>query len=390
MFVRKHAIASCYLAVLIAGCMPDRDNPLDPNGTNFRKLDSGTADSEGLPDQEIPDQFMPDLKAWLPDQCVPVCSPKLCGKPDSCGGTCKAGSGCYTPPGTWVSIPPAGFKMPASFQVGSPDGKGSLPKESCRTGYETLQKVTLTNRFEIQTTEVTQGHFKKVLGYNPSHFQNCGSSCPVEKVNWHEAAAYCNALSSKAGLTQCYSCTGLGTNASCKETNSTKGKGIYSCPGFRLPTEAEWEFAYRAMTTTAFYNGGIANCSGTDANASKIGWYCANSAVTYAGCDDGSGLSCGSKCMGPHPVGQKKPNAWGLYDMAGNVWEWCHDTGISRNTAPLTDPVGTYMSYISRSLRGGSWKNTAGALRAANCSFFGYTPMKVYDFGFRCTRTNNQ
>jgi len=244
---------------------------------------------------------------------------------------------------------------------------GSPKSDTCRYSNEPEQiSVTLTHKFEMQTMEVTQDQFFSVMGYRPSNFSSCGGTCPVEQVSWHEAVAYCNALSGKVGLTACYACSGSKENVTCKETTATTGKGIYTCKGFRLPTEAEWEYAYRATTTTAFYNGGIVACSGTDGNAGKIGWYSANSGSTT------------------HPVGKKDPNKWGLYDMAGNVWEWCHDGYQSDlGSSALTDPV---FSGSSRVLRGGSCFNNPLFLRAANRDSSSPTYRFNY-FGFRCSRT---
>ena len=243
------------------------------------------------------------------------------------------------PQNNWVTI------KAGTFQMGSPDGTGTQPKENCRATNETQLKVTLTRDFEMQTTEVTQDQFYAVMGYKPWKFTSCGGTCPVEQVTWDEAAAYTNALSSKAGLTACYSCTGIGTSVKCQETSATKGKGIYTCLGYRLPTEAEWEYAYRAGTTTAFYNGGISSCKGKDPNLDKIGWYDQNSSTTM------------------HPAGKKTANAWGLSDMAGNVWEWCHDWLTTYPKTSVIDPVGATGSLRVR--RGGSWGDAADRARAA-------------------------
>jgi formylglycine-generating enzyme required for sulfatase activity len=273
----------------------------------------------------------------------------------------------------WVTVKAGTFKM------------GSPTSESCRNSDETQHHVTLTHKFEIQSTEVTQGQFKALMGYNPSKFPSCGINCPVEGVSWHTAAAYCNALSKKRSITPCYLCSGAGANVVCQETTATQGKGIYSCLGFRLPTEAEWEYSYRAGTSTAFYSGGITNCSSADANADKIGWYTYNSKVQYSGCSDLSNAG-GDKCSGPHPGGKKGPNIWGLHDMAGNVHEWCHDNyQKALGTSATTDPVGS-TSGLGRVVRGGSWHRPPGFVRAADR--YTYMPTGQSSFlGFRCVRT---
>ncbi|MBW2734609.1 MAG: formylglycine-generating enzyme family protein [Deltaproteobacteria bacterium] len=251
---------------------------------------------------------------------------------------------------------------------------GSPSSEGCKyLGYEIEHDVTLTHDFEMQTTEVTGGHFLAVMGYDPSYDKNCGSDCPVEWVTWHEAVAYCNTLSGSRGLAACYSCSGDRASVRCQEATGYEGQALYTCPGYRLPTEAEWEYAYRAGTTTAYYNGDNApnecnECITIDPNADSIAWYCANS-------DDAK-----------HPVGQKQANAWGLYDMAGNVYEWCHDTWdpLLDSTA-VTNPVAP-LGDFNRVLRGGNWRDPPRQLRAAYRTLGGAV-LPGHIMGFRCARS---
>ena len=260
---------------------------------------------------------------------------------------------------TWVTIPAGTFTM------GSP-GNGS-----CRYSDEDQHHVTLTRSFEIQATEVTQRQFEALMGYNPSTFKNCGANCPVETVNWHEAVAYCNALSAQAALAPCYTCNAGGASVTCDVASAYAGANIYACPGYRLPTDAEWEYAYRAGTQKAYYRGdndpSACGCSPPDTNLSAIAWYCANSGET------------------PHPVGQKQGNKWHLYDMAGNVSEWCHDWYAHRlGNGAVSDPWGL-PSARYRVLRGGSWSFEADFARAADRDDAEPTS-RFNDIGFRCVR----
>ena len=218
--------------------------------------------------------------------------------------------------------------QPGTFMMGSPSS------ESGRDSDETQHEVTLTQGFYMQTTEVTQGQWKAVMGSNPSYFPNCGDNCPVEKVSWNDVQSFITKM-------------------------NERGEGTY-----RLPTEAEWEYCARAGTITAFYNGGISETGcNLDPNLNQIGWYCGNAS---------------SKT---HPVAQKQPNAWGLYDMSGNVWEWCQDWYGSYPTSSVTDPTGP-TSGSSRVLRGGYWYNYARYCRSANRRY--NSPGGTdYDLGFR-------
>jgi len=303
-------------------------------------LQDGPIPDTPLPDLPKPDLKMPDLS--LPDFPVPDQTPS----PDQ---------GVVVIP-KWVTI------KAGTFQMGSPS------TEKCREADETQHKVTLTNDFEIQNVEVTQGQFKTMMGYNPSKFTSCGTNCPVDQVSWHEAAAYCNALSAKQKLTSCYSCTGGGSTITCQESGSFSGKNIQTCPGYRLPTEAEWEYTYRAGTSTAFYNGGITNCNSADTGANKIAWYYYNAGTTTK------------------PVGQKAANKWGAYDMAGNIYEWCNDWyKASYGTASVSDPTGP-TTGTRRVLKGAFYSSHADGLRAAN-RYENLPTTKSSFFGFRPART---
>jgi formylglycine-generating enzyme required for sulfatase activity len=134
---------------------------------------------------------------------------------------------------------------------------------------------------------------------------------------------------------------------------------------FSLPTEAQWEYAARAGSTTAFANGNITELGcDRDPNLDTMGWYCGNSAVTYSGCYNAAGWG-GSECAGTHPVAQKDPNNWGLFDMHGNVWEWCQDWYEDYNLKELRDPKGPEGGSF-RVVRGGGWVGSARFCRSSD------------------------
>jgi formylglycine-generating enzyme required for sulfatase activity len=210
---------------------------------------------------------------------------------------------------TFVLIP-AG-----SFQMGSPTD------ESKRGPDERQHTVSITKPYYLQKTEVTQGQWKKIMGYNPSQFNNCGEDCPVETVSWNEAREFIRKL------------------------NQTEKTANY-----RLPTEAEWEFACRAGTTTPF-NTGI--CITTDQ-------------ANFNGKSLLPNCPLGEYRKRTIRTGTFVPNPWGLYDMHGNVWEWCQDWyGREYPKDQVRDPKGHSYNAISV-LRGGSWKNYARFIRSAS------------------------
>ena len=173
---------------------------------------------------------------------------------------------------------------------------------------EDQHEVTLSRPFYMGVTEVTQAQYEAILGENPSDFK--GETLPVDTVPWNHAIEFCKKL---AELTR-------------REV--------------RLPTEAEWEYACRAGTETQLFSGD------TEEGLEDYAWYSANSGDTT------------------HPVGQKKPNAWGLYDMHGNVFEWCADWYGEYAARPATDPTGP-ATGSDRVLRGGCWFSNPVACRSA-------------------------
>jgi formylglycine-generating enzyme required for sulfatase activity len=228
-----------------------------------------------------------------------------------------------------------------TFAMGSP---GSEPE---RNDSELQHRVTVSS-FYLGRYEVTQREWWEVMGYNPSEFG--GDDLPVEKVSWYEAVEYCNARSWNEGLTPAYTING---------EHVTWNR---NANGYRLPTEAEWEYACRAGTTTPYYTGN---------SVSGAGWHKGNS---------------GGKT---HPVGQRQPNAWGLYDMHGNVDEWCWDWGGEYPRGAQTDPTGTGTGP-HRVIRGGSWWTPESFLRSAWRWFrgSGADPMAQSGFiGFRVARS---
>jgi formylglycine-generating enzyme required for sulfatase activity len=302
--------------------------------------------------------------------CVPdlgarpwYCSPVL-GCPEGygcCDGLCS--QDCTNGKDqVWVKIPAGQFQ------------KGSPLDEMCRDKGEDLHTVTLTRPFLIATTEVTRPQFLGIMGYDPSTWFGSAEKdmrLPVSSVSWAEAAAFCNQLSATAGLDQCYTCEGSGENTTCSQKTEYRYEKLYACPGYRLPTDAEWEYAYRAGTQTAFYNGPITSCE-TDALAGKIAWY-----------NDFDGT--------PRPVGGKVPNAWGLYDMAGNVEEWVADWyAVTAPGVSKTDPfdryaVGGSSPTFARPVRGGDFSDSAYSLRGGYRSVSDGTRWETC--GFRCAKS---
>lgn len=256
-----------------------------------------------------------------------------------------------------------------TFTMGSPS------EEAGRSSEETQHQVTLSRNYWMGVYEVTQAQFEDLMGYQPSHFDGC-PDCPAENVSWHEAAAFVNAVSAAAGLAACYACSGAGSSVTCDLDSAYTTP--YDCVGYRLPTEAEWEYAARAGTASAFSSGGnLTPGDESDCDGSLL-------------LDDGTYLDdvswyCGNAASRTEEVGTRAPNPWGLHDMHGNVWEWSHDWHDAYGAGLGTDPWGPSSGY-DRVLRSGSFGSPPRDLRSAYR--ISHTPtLRVASGGLRLART---
>jgi len=250
----------------------------------------------------------------------------------------------------------------------------NIPGGSFEMGYEDVVHTVTLSSFYMGKYEVTQEQWKAVMGNNPSYFTSLPASGevqqkrPVENVSWYDTLVFCNKLSMMEGLSSAYSISGS-TDPAVWGTVPTSDNSIWDAvqivagsTGYRLPTEAQWEYAARGG------NGSLGNYTYSGSNTiGNVAWYESNS---------------GDKT---HEVGKKSPNGLGLYDMSGNVFEWCWDWFGGYPSGEQTDPGGADSGFVGHVLRGGCW-NYSAEYTYCNSRSFNYPYSRSSYHGFRLVR----
>ena len=270
---------------------------------------------------------------------------------DSAVGTVVGAEGCAEGGSSPASDGRADYTAAAGIlMVGLPSGTFCMGSQEsdAESDEAPLHAVTLTEPFWIGKSEVTQAQYEVFTGDTPSRHAACGD-CPVEYVSWHEAVLLANAVSDAEALERCYT-----TDAEPESAGNP-----YDCEGYRLPTEAEWEYAARGGESSP-----------------------------YAGSDDPTGVAWTSENADgdSHAVCGLGTNGFGLCDMGGNVYEWTADAYDEYSAGPAADPVGT-ADGLFRAYRGGSWSDTSRYARVA-ARAFDQPVVRWYDRGFRLARSS--
>ncbi len=335
------------------------------------------------------------------------------------GKACLTDDDCFSEHCSFDLCTPKGYShvKAATYTMGAP--LNEVGRHRLRENGQ--HEVVLTHDLFVKQTTVTQGEYLAITGSNPSYFVNCGENCPVERINFYEMLAYANRLSLSEGLEACYTldnCTDDKYNAGCPPNvrdgllcssrtfvcDSAPLDPALDCNGYRLPTESEWEYFARAGTTSAFLtrSGTISSFSFTplDVELDQIAWYFGNAFVSYEG-----GINCtiptaridcadipADQSIGTHPVAQKDPNMWGLYDMTGNVWErvWDISDDYPDPGSSVTDPTGPALvdapDARARRMRGGPFNAYGQYMRVAYRTGPG-AHTRIYNSGFRLVRS---
>ena len=253
-------------------------------------------------------------------------------------------------------------KIVANSMILIPAGSFQMGNTGAFIGYDNekpVRTVTISKAFYMSKYEITRHQYNEVMGNTPDYFE--GDNLPINYVQWYEAIAFCNKLSIKDGFDTCYS------------GNYDKIVCNWNANGYRLPTEAEWEYACKAGSTTDFYFGNlrIDTTYSLDSTIYKYAWL----------------RWVGHELKAPQEVGQKLPNSFGLYDMCGNVREWCWDRFGNYDPESELDPKGTGTDSL-RVRRGGGWDYGSEFARSSFRNAY-YPYVRSPSVGFRIVRADN-
>jgi len=315
-------------------------------------------DGDGVDDPDDCDDFDAALGAReLDSDCDGVLAPGDCDDRDA-KVIEERPDGLETQGIAFVSV------CAGSFEMGCTSGQLAATA-TCPDDESPAHDVSFVRDLWVASTPITQGQWSTVMGTSPSAFSDCGEDCPVESMTWWEALAFANELSLLDGLQPCYRLDHCALDASdpawCLPALPKRDDGdLWTCPGYRLLNEAEWEYAARAGSDLPFAGGAVAD---------DVAWHAGNAAGQ------------------PQPVASQESNAWGLYDLSGNVWEWTWDRygsdyySFSSDSSPRGPGAG-----LGRTIRGGSFDSGEEQLRVAARAYFSPSTRSA-QVGLRVART---